>query len=454
MSDQPTGGVPGGDATVADALGHALAALGVQRVYGLPLGGLSHVALDDWDLAVLLADADGRLGDPDGGGRMGAALLPGPILHLSSQPGGRSPMQVVGSVEDIAEALAAVDPGGPPSTTALHLDLDLTAPAPEGIPPAEGDSRVPVTTLDPSLADLRLLAVVGPGVVRSRSSDGLRSFTRSAAAPVVVSWGASGLERWDSPWLAGTCGLQQRDLELAGLPEADVVIASGLDEDELPASLLAAKPVQEVLPTQLGALCHRWGRPKGEPEGRVHSRESMLAALQPLYERPDAPLSAARAALHLSGALPDGGVAVADAGIAGFWVARAFPTGTPGSFVVPATTEPGFAAAAALVASLDGRPCVAVTDPAGASADATLAVLDSARALGSTVALQCWGDAGGRLDAAAHVELTEAQLRSTGVRVDEVAVDLRVPDELMAVAGPVVAWGGLVGGPGTGDAVP
>lgn len=441
-------------ATVADALAGALGALGVRRVYGLPLGGLSHVGTDDWDLAVLLADCDGRLGGADGGGRLGAALLPGPILHLSSQPGGRAPMQVVGSAEDLSEALAGIDPGGPPTTAALHLDLDLAAPVPDGLPHAEGVSRTPVTTLDPSLGGLRLLAVVGPGVVRSRSAEGLRSFTRTAGAPVLVSWGASGLERWDSPWLAGTCGLQERDLELAGLGDADVVVASGLDPDELDPSLLASKPVQEVAPAQLSALCHRWGRPKGPPEHRPRARESMLSVLAPLYEEPGTPLRAARAALHLSGALPEGGVAVADAGVAGFWVARAFPTGVPGSFVVPATTEPGFAAAAALVAALDGRPCLAVTDPSGASTDATTAVLDLARTLGSAVALQCWGEGGDRLDAGAHVALTEAQLRSTDVRVDEVAVDLDLPEVLVSVAGPVVAWGGLDAGSGVDGAVP
>ena len=66
--------------------------------------------VDDVDLAVLLADADGRLGHHDGSGRLGAALLDGPILHLSSQPGGRVPLQTVQSAEQLLEAL--VDPPG------------------------------------------------------------------------------------------------------------------------------------------------------------------------------------------------------------------------------------------------------------------------------------------------------------------------------------------------------
>ena len=79
------------DATVAAGLEARLRQLGVERVYGSPLAGLTHVPVDSPDLAVLLADADGRLGHHDGSGRLGAALLDGPILHLSSEPGGVAP---------------------------------------------------------------------------------------------------------------------------------------------------------------------------------------------------------------------------------------------------------------------------------------------------------------------------------------------------------------------------
>ncbi len=57
----------------------------------------------------------------------------------------------------------------------------------------------------------------------------------------------------------------------------------------------------------------------------------------PRYESDAVPLTAPRASLHLSGALPERGVAVADPGRAGFWVARTFPTSIPGSVCVPAT---------------------------------------------------------------------------------------------------------------------
>ncbi len=384
--------------SVQDLLVARLRSLGVTRTYGLALDGLDCVRTDDPDLAVLLADADGRLGARDGSGRLGAATLAGPILHLSSAPGGRAPLQTVGSAEELLDAL--VDPPGltVPGTLALHLDLDLDTPVPDGLVPSVAPERSAVLTLDPSLASLRLLVVVGPGVVRAGALDGLRTAARSAVAPVLATWGAIGVERWDSPFHAGVGGLQAGDLALGGLDGADVVITSGLDPDELPPSRLAALVVQDVPPAQLGVLCRTWATPTStEPDpGRPSVRDALAPVLTPLWESGAVPLTGARAALHLSGALPEGGVAVGDPGPAGFWMARAFPTSFPGNLCVPATAEPGFAAAASLVCWLDERPCLAVTDAGGSDDEATAAVLDLARTLGADVGLQVWDGDGAR----------------------------------------------------------
>jgi hypothetical protein len=158
--------------TVGAVLEDRLRQLGVERIYGLPLGGLRHVDVDDPDLAVLLADSDGRIAHHDGSGRLGAALLEGPILHLSSQPGGTAALLTVRSLDEALDAL--VDPPGMtiPGTSALHLDLDLSAPV-EGAVTFPRAERQPVMTLDPAMAELRMVLVVGPGVVRARAVDAL-----------------------------------------------------------------------------------------------------------------------------------------------------------------------------------------------------------------------------------------------------------------------------------------
>jgi hypothetical protein len=445
-SDGPGSDGPG---TVGDVVAAVLEELGVVRVHGLPLGGLRHVPVADWDLAVLLADADGRLGGPDGHGRLGAALLPGPVLHLSSAPGGRSPLRTVGSVEELLEVLVGAPGRDLPAATAVHLDLDLSAPAPAGPLERPRGDRVPLVVLDPSMAGLRLLLVAGPGVVRSGATAELRDLARHVGAPVLSTFGALGVEPPDSPYHAGVAGLQARDLELGGLGAADVVLATGLDPDEVPEAALAAGPggalpVLEVPPGQLGELARRWTGERPGPPDRPSQRSALAPVLTPLVESSAEPLPAARAAVLLAGAVGATGVAVADPGAAGFWVARCFPAYGPGRVLVPATAEPGLAAAVALVAALEGRRCVAVTDPVGAAAPATGAVLELARSLGSSPRLQVWGADGPALGTEAFVDLLSPV--DDGPRVDAVGIDLDLPSALVEAAGPLVAWGGPAGG--------
>lgn len=427
--------------TVATLLEQRLRALGVGRTYGLALGDLPHVAVDDPDLAVLLADVDGRLGHHDGSGRLGAALLSGPILHLSSEPGGRAPLQTIGSAEELLDAL--VDPPGItlPGTSALHLDLDLTAEVDEQLTASLTPDRQPVLTLDPTMAELDVVAVVGPGVVRAGAVEDLETFSRKGGIGVVNTWGAKGVERWDSPFHFGTAGLQRRDFELAGIPAADVVIASGLDPAEARPDQLGSHVVQEVPPRQLAALCHRWPTARTPPT-RPPLYSALSEVVVPMYESESVPLTAPRAALHLSGALPERGVAVADPGPAGYWIARTFPTSFPGSVCVPATRVEGFAAAAALVCTLEGRPHVAVADQRvdGALDPTTAAIVELAASLGHAVSLQLWG-ADGRIDGVdGHVELLRRRIGGVGGHVDLVPVAVGDTDSIESVAGPIVAW--------------
>jgi hypothetical protein len=292
------------------------------------------------------------------------------------------------------------------------------------------------------MSSLDVVAVVGPGVVRSSSVEALSEMARKGGIGVVNTWGAKGVERWDSPFHFGTAGLQSRDFELAGLGDADVVVVSGLDPDESPLTALGSLVVQEVAPRQLGALCHRWP-PSRTPPDRPPLYGALAAVVTPMYESDSVPLSAPRAALHLSGALPDRGVVVADPGPAGFWIARTFPTSFPGSVCVPATGEAGFAAAAALVCRLEGRPCLAVADQVGGVEgldDTSAALLEVAEALGQAVGLQLWGPEGELADSGAHVELLAAHLDASAVRIDEVPVVLDDTEALRRAAGELIAW--------------
>lgn len=416
--------------TNGEVIADALREIGVARVYGFPLGDLDHVEVTQADLALLLADADGRITDG-----WGAALVDGQVLHLSNQPGGTAHPRTVTGVEGFVAALVEIELDRTPRTIAFELDLDLDEPIDDDAEFASRPDGGVLVTLSPSLADLTIVAIVGPGVSRGDSAT-LREFAAKGGIGVLNTWGAKGVLRWDSPFHFGTIGLQERDLEFAGVAEADLVVVSGLDPNELDPAMLAGRLVQEVAPWQLGALLADWPRAHRDVGERPALYDVISRLVTPMYEAASGPITPPRAALHLAGAAPEGGVVVADAGIAGFWIARTFPTGVPGSVVVPALDQPGFAAAAAMVAGVAGRPCIAVID--GPPDDSTTAVLEEAARRRIPVSVQSW--VAGDTEPDAHVEMCARGFSGEGPNLDVVGVDDSCLAPLVDALGPITAW--------------
>ena len=105
-----------------------------------------------------------------------------------------------------------------------------------------------------ALPDGRLVVLAGPGVVGTRSVDGLRAFAAAANVPVANTWGAKGVLPWDSPNHMGTCGLQARDFELLDFASYDAIVATGTDLAESPEARFALAPFVDIPPTALGHL--------------------------------------------------------------------------------------------------------------------------------------------------------------------------------------------------------
>ena len=217
---------------------------------------------------------------------------------------------------------------------------------------------------------------------------------------------------------------------------------TGVGEEELPSR--PTGNVVELDPRQLSLAAEGWTAPDGGPAARPPLYDALAAIIGPAYESEGSPLSAPRAALHLSGAAPDHAVAVAEADLVGFWVGRAFPTATAGSVVIPTTPLPGFAAAGALMARLAGRPAVGVR-AGSASGELEAATLALAERLGVGVAVQAWSPDAPRLSADDHARATEEDYRrvgaaATGSAVRQVAVAVDDLDAIVEVAGAPVAW--------------
>ena len=231
--------------------------------------------------------------------------------------------------------------------------------------------------------------LVGPGVLDHLA--GLHALAERVGVAVINTWGAKGVFRWDSPYHGGTAGLQERDFELAGLGDVEVLLTSGLDPLEVTRRPWEGRAVEvvDVVPAELGT--HRWDEPPGDL-ARPALYTELAAVVGPMYEDPATPPARLRA---IAAETPPGALVVAPPGLAGYWVARTWPTTEAGSVVVPASPDPAVGERLAVDAAARGRPVTYVTgDPVDLPG----------------VDVVVWRD------------------------------DLTIPPPLLEVAGPLVAW--------------
>jgi len=259
------------------------------------------------------------------------------------------------------------------------------------------------------------VVVAGPRL-DDEGVEAVRRFAEQTNLGVLNTWGLKGLFRWDSPYHLGTAGLQERDFELAGVLDAEVVLGIGLDYDESPPDLLGS--LVEVTVDELDRWAARLG-PRLEDPARPRLYSELSAALQPLYASDAVPLSPARAVADVAALRPDGAVVTADPGPAGLWIARAFATTELRSVRVPAQRgarwfEVDDARIAVTVGPVDHEP----------EGDVVLIV---------------WG-AGELASVEEHTDRLRAALDRNGPQIVEVPVDLSLTKVLIDIAGPVRAW--------------
>ena len=147
--------------------------------------------------------------------------------------------------------------------------------------------------------------------------------------------------------------------------------------------------------------------------------------------------------MHYGECVAAGALVAADAGNAGFWVARTLGTTRLGAVIVPSSPSPGFAAACVAVSLLrrPSRPALAVIDRA--EAEATAVIVDAAAALGVRVPVEAWDPDGDRLDADAHRDRLRRLVLGAlpaGERLCTLATDRHQLSEMIEAAGPIVAW--------------
>jgi hypothetical protein len=299
-----------------------------------------------------------------------------------------------------------------PDLAALYEDV----PVPRALEPMPQDASVVWSVVgaddrfsDQTLADpsARVMLLVGP--LAMTDLRGLHRVAHELGAPVANTWGAKGIYRWDAPHHMGTCGLQRDDFALLGLNQFDLVLSLGLD----PAEAHPEIPDGTHMVAFEGDLM-RVPVP-GAPRHLVPANDNALfrrisAIAQPGYVDDAFPRHPARAVMDLKQSLGPGTRVVAPPGPAGLWVARTFPTDVMGSVVVPAYDRPGIAAAVALVSAWRGAETVCVVT--GTPDDATRELMALTEHHELPVRYEMWSD----------------------------DVDWSRTEDLIAAAGPVVAW--------------
>ncbi|MCB1248353.1 MAG: hypothetical protein KDB36_03035, partial [Acidimicrobiales bacterium] len=306
------------DATIAGLLGRCLRAARVRACFGAPghptLPGVRALPVDG-ALAPLLADASGRIGPGPG-----AAWVGPQTLRLSSVLGADADPHVVRDPAELPLAVASWRAGRVHASVELVLDLDLGAPAPVA-EPVELTPAGAAPTLDPSMREVGVMVLAGPGVVHAGRVDEVATLAHHAGIGVVNTWGAKGIFAWDDPAHHGTVGLQADDAALSGIDDAGLVLAVGLDPAEAPPERWGRRPTLEVAPEHLVTLTMRWSGDVDIPPPPPLYR-ALAAALAPSYAATQSPLPAPRAAADLADVLPADGLVAAQPGTVGLWVAR------------------------------------------------------------------------------------------------------------------------------------
>jgi hypothetical protein len=286
----------------------------------------------------------------------------------------------------------------------------------------------------------RIVVLAGPGVVARHAVGGLHALAAVGRLGVLNTWGAKGLFHWQSPHHWATVGLQEYDFELGGLADADLVVATGIDEREAPPRLWAHSPHRVVAPEGLGDLAARWpGAAADRALAGVPPLRSRLAAVTQVgWASAATPLAPSLVTRHYAEVVGGAGLVAADAGNAGYWVARTFATARLGTVSVPAAAVGGWATACVLVARLVDplRRALAVVD--GPLDDLSRAVVEEAARSGVAVGVEAWQEGGDELRPEAH-RARLAELAWSGGAVT-LATDGRQLDEMVGVAGPVRAW--------------
>ena len=236
----------------------------------------------------------------------------------------------------------------------------------------------------------RPMILGGNGVTRRRAAPELREFAAKTGIPAANTFMSKGIMGYTNPLARLTVGLQNRDYELCGLAQADVVITVGYDVvefsprlwnpqrdkriihiDTLPAEVdehyLPAVEIVSEIGEALRALTAACG--EREPPGDESPLKTMvLGELEAHADDEAMPMKPQRILGDMRRLLSDDDLLISDVGAHKLWIARLFPAGRPNSVIISnGFATMGIAVPGGIAAKLTepDRRVVAVTGDGG-----------------------------------------------------------------------------------------
>jgi acetolactate synthase-1/2/3 large subunit len=237
------------------------------------------------------------------------------------------------------------------------------------------------------------IVLAGNGAIRGHAARALRAFVQVTGIPVAETFMAKGLLDYESPYAAGTVGLQSRDYEMAGFEDADVVIAVGYDlvehapehwnprgnktivlVDSVPAEIDEFYIPEVEL---VGDIAHVLARlatsssrsATGSASAATSGlRDVTFSALNEARRDDHFPMRPPRVLWDIREALGPEDILISDVGLHKLWIGRMFPAHEPGTVLIAnGLAGMGFALPTAIAAKLvhPGRRVVTVSGDGG-----------------------------------------------------------------------------------------
>lgn len=310
-----------------------------------------------------------------------------------------------------------------PGATHLELPEDVMAATLDAAPLRH---RAPVQP-EPAVRELERAAeivrgasnpvvIAGNGVLRSRAAPALRAFAHATGIGVAETLMGKGAIDVEDPLALGTVGVHDRDYELAGIADADVVIAVGYDLVEqapehwnprrdktiVVLDTVAAEVDAHFVPAVelVGSIGHVLGCLAEACDGATRSepvssrlRDVVLRRLESAREDDRFPMQPPRALWELRRALGRHDILVSDVGLHKLWIGRMFGAHEPNTVMIAnGLAGMGFALPCAIAAKLvrPERNVVAVCGDGGFLMN--VQELETAARLGTAVVCVVWED--------------------------------------------------------------